>query len=327
MQDQNRAFALNHSRTIAVLMDPIEQIHFYKDSTLGLLYAAQERGHRLLYVQTDGLLAEGASVRVRAAELKVALDERSWYELGPEQIYGADSFDILLMRRDPPFNMEYVYTTYLLEALERQGVLVVNRPQPLRDLNEKVALMYFQEHAPDFVIGSDRERLEAAIHSYGQSIIKPLDGMGGRSIYSVRSGDTNVPVILEDMTDFGQTPIMVQRYVPEIVEGDKRVFVVAGQVADMMLVRRPVAGEHRGNMAAGGQAMPEPITDVERKIAESVGPYLHQRGIVFAGIDVIGNYLTEVNVTSPTGIRELAQVGCDLAGTILDAVIAEYDAR
>lgn len=311
---------MSKDKVMGILMDPISQISYRKDTTLALLEAAQRQGWRLLYLEPDDLHVRGAEVVMSARPLEVRMDADNWFSLGQRRDVHPSDMRALLMRKDPPFNMEFVYFTYLLEVLERQGVAVINRPSGLRDLNEKAALVYCAEVAPEFIISRNMAELAAFAQEQGGAVLKPLDGMGGQSIYRLRPGDTNVPVILEDMTQYGQRTVMAQQFVPEISEGDRRVFVIAGKVADMMLVRRAAAGELRGNLAAGGQGEVMSIGATEKHIAQVVAPLLKQKGILFAGLDVIGKYLTEINVTSPTGLREVAAAGHDLAADVVMAV-------
>ena len=307
---------------MAVLMDPISQVDYKKDTTLLLLAAARDMGWELLYMEPSDLVGTGGAQELflRGRPLEVRIDSQDWFELGEPQKVPAGQVQTLQMRKDPPFNMEFVYATYLLEALSAAGVRVVNRPSSLRDLNEKAALLHFADQAPDFLISCNMADLAAFAEQYGGAVVKPLDGMGGQSIYRLVPGDTNLPVILEDITAQGTRTVMVQQHLSEIADGDRRVFLIDGEPAQHMLVRHPAKGEMRGNMAAGASTEVLPLGQAEERIARVVGPELKRRGVLFAGLDIIGNYLTEVNITSPTGLRQLQRAGHDLSGEIIAAL-------
>jgi len=310
--------------TIGILMDPIESITVEKDTTLAMMLAAQERGWNLKYfLRTDLFMRDGiASANMR--DITVKDDPAHWFDLGEAQDLRLADCDCILMRLDPPFNMDYVFTTYFLQRASDDGVLVLNNPAALRDLNEKVFTAWFPDCCPPTLITSDNAKIRDFHREFDDIIVKPLDGMGGSSIFRLKKDDPNVSVVLETMTDFGSTQIMAQKYIPEIVDGDKRILVVGGKPVSHALARMPMAGETRGNLAAGGKGIAVPLSDRDREIAETIGPVLVEKGVLFAGIDVIGDWVTEINVTSPTCARELnAQVGLDIGGQFMD-VIAEH---
>ena len=303
-------------------MDPIRGIKYAKDSTLAMLLAAQARGFELTYLeQSDLALRDGAALG-RGRPLKVQADPQSWFTLGEPRVGPLASLDVILMRKDPPFDMEYVYTTYILERAEAQGALVVNRPQGLRDMNEKVYTAWFPQCCAPTLITRDMAEMQAFLREHGKIVVKPLHGMGGRSIFVVTQDDKNTGVIFETLTDYGQRFTIVQRYLPEIVEsGDARVLLIDGEPVPFALARIPTATDNRGNLAAGAQGVGRPLTARERWVASEIGPQLAAKGMLFVGLDVIGGYVTEINVTSPTGIRELEkQFKLDIAGQFIDAV-------
>ncbi len=316
---------------VLFVMDAIDSLNLKKDSTLAMVRAAQRRGWNVTYLQQQDLFYKDHQTwgLVRSLKLSPAfvaqLDPATthagpWYELGEAQAVPlAAHVDLVLMRKDPPFNMDYIYTTYLLERLEAQGVLVVNKPASLRDCNEKFFATAFPDCCPPLVISSRADVLRAFQAEQGDVVLKRLDGMGGSSIFLVRAGDPNFSVIIETLTQHGQQQIMAQRYLPEIVDGDKRILLIDGEPVPYALARIPSQGEARGNLAAGGRGEGRPLTARDRWIAAQVGPELRARGLYFVGIDVIGDYLTEVNVTCPTCIRELdTQFSLDIAGMLLD---------
>ena len=308
-------------RSIGVVMDPIETISPKKDSTLAMLLAAERRGWDIVYFrQSDLYLLDGAPGG-RGRRLHVADSTERWSELGEPWEGGLETLDTLLMRKDPPFDMEYIYTTYILELAEKRGALVVNRPASLRDINEKAYTAWFPHCTPPSMVTRSHEQVLRFLDAHQKIVLKPLDGMGGRSIFVVTKGDVNTNVILETLTDYGQHFIMAQRYVPEITQGDKRILLIDGIPIDYALARVPAPGEHRGNLVMGARGEGRPLTDRDRWLCGEVGPVLAERGVLFAGLDVIGDYLTEINVTSPTGIRELdRQYGLDVAAKLLDAI-------
>ncbi len=311
------------SLKIGVVMDPIEAINYKKDSTLAMLWAAQDRGWQLFYMeQADLYLRDGVAMG-RMAPLSVARDPHDWFSRGDYTLAPLTDLDVILMRKDPPFDNEFIYSTYLLEQAEQQGTLVVNRTQSLRDCNEKLFATHFPQCCPPVLVSRNPQLLKAFHVEHQDVIFKPLDGMGGDSIFRVKPGDPNLSVILETLTGHGSRQIMAQRFIPEIKDGDKRILMIDGKPVDYCLARIPAVGETRGNLAAGGLGQGRPLTDRDRWICDQVAPDLKRRGMLFAGLDVIGDYLTEINVTSPTCIRELNdQFGLDIAGQLMD-VIAE----
>jgi len=306
---------------IAVVMDPIASIAVKKDSTFAMLLEGQRRGHRMHYAHRGGLALAGSRAVGRLAPVQVHDDPADWYRLEPSVLRPLADMDVVLMRKDPPFDAEFLYDTMVLESAQRDGVLVVNDPRGLRDLNEKLAALLFPELCPPTLISRDMEALSAFVREHGDCVLKPLDGMGGRSIFRAHPGDDNLRPILETLTFGGQRLSLVQRYVPEIVDGDKRVLLVDGEAVPYMLARVPQKGDFRGNLAVGGRGEGRPLTAVEAAIAARVGPELRRRGMLFVGLDVIGGFLTEVNVTSPTCIRELdAQFGLNIAGLLFERI-------
>ncbi len=304
-----------------VVMDPIADIKSYKDSTFAMMLEAQRRGHVLWYMeQSDLSVVEGVAM-ANMRRVEVRDQEQDWFTLGDIEKRELGTLDILLMRKDPPFDMAYVYTTYILDLAERAGVLVVNRPQALRDANEKCFITMFPQCCVPTHITQSSADIRAFINTHGLAIVKPLGGMGGDSIFQARPDDPNLNVILETITRDDSEMVMVQTYIPEIVAGDKRILMVDGVAEDYALARIPGAGDFRGNLAKGGRGEGIPLNDRDRWICEQVGPELSRRGILFAGLDVIGDYLTEINVTSPTCIRELdAQYGLNIAGSLFDVL-------
>ena len=306
---------------IGVLMDPIDTINTKKDTTLGLLRAASASGHQLTYLEQTDLSVRDGETMASLRPLTVYDDDASWYALGDRYNASLSKLDVVLMRKDPPFDMEFFYTTQLLEDAERRGTLVVNRCASLRDCNEKLFATQFPECCPPLLVSRDPNALKAFHAEHGDVIFKPLDGMGGQSIFRVRNSDPNLNVILETLTQNGGVTIMAQQYLPAIQEGDKRILMINGEAVPWSLARVPLAGESRGNLAAGGSGRVQPLTERDQWIANHVGPTLRERGLYFVGLDVIGDYLTEINVTSPTCLREIeAESGLDIAGQLLDSL-------
>lgn len=291
--------------SLGVVMDPIADIKFYKDTTLALLLAAQERGWNLYYMEQKDLYLAQGEARANTRNLFVADNGDNWFELGLHEDRKLGDLDVILMRKDPPFDTEYVYSTYILEAAQEQGALVVNDPRSLRDCNEKIFATRFPQCSPPLLVSRDMLRLREFHFQHGDVVFKPLDGMGGSRIFRCRQDDPNVGVILETLTDFGKQLIMAQRYIPAITEGDKRILVVDGEAVPYCLARIPAKGETRGNLAAGGTGVAQPLTEKDMWIVEQVAPTLKEKGLMFVGLDVIGEYLTEINVTSPTCAREI----------------------
>ena len=320
---------------VAFLTDPLAGFDLKKDSTLAMMRAAVKRGWRVTcFEQSDLCWRDGrASATLRDVSLDAAFLEAldpalvpaQWHRLGAAEEVDLGAPDLIMMRKDPPFDMEYIYATYFLEHAQAQGAAVVNAPQSLRDCNEKFFASWFPDCVPPLIIARSAERLAAFHAEHGDVVFKPLDGMGGANIFRAKPDDPNLGVIIENLTARGTRQIMAQRYVPEIVAGDKRILLLAGEPVDHALARIPKAGESRGNLAAGGTGVAQPLTPRDRFIASRVGPELKRRGILFAGIDVIGDYLTEINVTCPTCIRELdAQCSLDIAGELMDGLAAEF---
>jgi glutathione synthase len=308
--------------TLGVVMDPIESIQVKKDSTYAMLLAAQRRGWALRYMtQPDLFLRDGRSYAMQRP-LVLRDGESRWFELGESSSGPLGELDVVLMRKDPPFDMEYVYTTYLLERAEREGALVVNKPQSLRDANEKLFTAWFPECCTPTLVTRNSAQLRAFLEEHDDVILKPLEGMGGTSIFRVSVRDPNRNVIFETLTHNGQRFAMAQRFIPEIATtGDKRILLIDGEPVPYALARMPAPGETRGNLAAGGRGVGVELTERDYWICAQVGPELKRRGLMFVGVDVIGDYLTEINVTSPTCIRELdGQFGTDIAGSLLDSV-------
>lgn len=308
---------------LGILMDPIGSINIKKDSTFAMMLAAQRRGWRLWYLEVGDLLLRDDRTLARMRPVAVMDDPGDWYRLGTEIERPLDSLDALLMRKDPPFDIEYIFATYLLERAQEAGCLVVNHPRSLRDANEKVFVTAFPECAPPTLITRQARAIRSFHLEHGDIILKPLHGMGGASVFRVRPEDPNLSVIIESLTGHGERFCMAQRFIPEIRDGDKRILMVYGKPVPYCLARIPAAGETRGNLAAGAKGEARPLTERDRWIAAQVGPRLRERDILFAGLDVIGDYLTEINITSPTCIREIdAAYGTDIAGDLMDAIQA-----
>ena len=308
---------------LGVVMDPIAGLNYKKDSTLALLWAAQDRGWELHYLEQQDLFLRDGNARANTRALRVHRDAARWFELGEPREIALGELDVVLMRKDPPFDSEFLYSTHILEAGTRDGCLVVNEPRSLRDCNEKLFATRFPQCCPPLLVSRDPARLREFQREHGDVIFKPLDSMGGTLIFRVRDGDPNISVILETLTANGATTIMAQRYIPQIVDGDKRILMIDGEPVPYALARIPRAGEFRGNLAKGGSGRGQPLSERDRWICGEVGPDLKRRGLLFVGLDVIGDYLTEVNVTSPTCIRELdAQFGINIAGMLFDRLEA-----
>ena len=313
---------------VGIVMDPIGSIIVKKDTTLAMMLAAQRRGWALRYMELGDLFVRDGIAHARMRPIEVRDDPRDWYTLGEPDTRPLASLDVILMRKDPPFDMEFVYSTYILERAEAAGVLVVNRPRSLRDANEKMFTAWFPQCCPPTLVTRDHARMDAFLREHGDIIVKPLDGMGGVSIFRVRTGDPNVNVVFETLTRQQTRYAMCQRYIPEIREGDKRVLLIEGEPVDYALARVPAGGDARGNLAAGARGVGMEITPRMRDIAGEVGPVLREKGLVFVGLDVIGDHLTEINVTSPTCVREIdAAFGLDVAGQLMDAIETRLAAR
>ena len=306
---------------LAFVVDPIDQLKAYKDSSIAMMREAARRGHEVHALDARALFLRDGSVRCTARRLSMGEDDHAWYRVLDEHDARLSGFDLVLMRKDPPFDQEYYYATLLLEMAQAEGTRVVNDPRALRDWNEKLAILRFPALVPPTLVAGDMARVHAFIDAHADVILKKLDGMGGTMIFRVAAADPNRNVIVETLTDMGRRTIMAQRFIPEIAQGDKRVLVIGGKPFSHCLARIPRAGETRGNLAAGGIGVARPITPRDREIAEAVGKGLAEAGIVFAGLDVIGEWLTEVNVTSPTCIVEIAeQTGLNAARDLMDAL-------
>jgi len=310
------------SLSLGVIMDPIGAISFYKDTSLALLLAAQERGWALHYMEQQDLYLDGGQARASTRPLRVFDDSQRWYQLGERQERRLADLDVLLMRKDPPFDTEFTYSTYILEAAQREGALVVNDPQSLRDCNEKLFATQFPQCCPPLIVSRDPARLRRFHREQSNVVFKPLDGMGGSRIFHCKADDPNVSVILETLTDFGRQTVMGQRYLAQISAGDKRILIIDGEAVPYCLARIPASGETRGNLAAGGRGQAQPLSERDRWIVAQVAPTLKRKGLLFVGLDVIGDYLTEINVTSPTCVREIDRAQDTRIGERLMAAIA-----
>ena len=312
-----------NSLRLGVVMDPIEDIKYAKDSTLAMLLAAQARGFELVYMEQNDLSLRDGRAFARMRPLTVKADPAAWYTLGEPKVAPLKgAVDVVLMRKDPPFDMEYIYSTYMLERAEAEGVLICNRPQGLRDMNEKVYTAWFPQACAPTLITRDMADMAAFVREHGKAVCKPLDGMGGRSIFVVDAGDKNMNVIFETLTASGQRFAITQRYIPDIVQtGDSRVLLIDGEPGPYALARIPSPSDNRGNLAAGAKGVGRPLNDRDRWLAAQVGPTLAAKGMIFVGLDVIGGFVTEINVTSPTGIRELdKQFNLNIGDLLMQAI-------
>ena len=306
---------------VAFILDPLPELHAYKDSSVAMMRALAKRGHRLFAMEQRDLLWDSGRTCGRARPIEVRDDDDDWYRAGAGTLRELKDFSAVIMRKDPPFDMEYVYSTYLLECAEREGARVYNRPRAIRDHNEKLAIAKFREFIAPTLVTRDMDLVGQFIDDQEDVVVKPLDGMGGASVFRVRESDPNRNVIVETVSRHGRRMVMVQRYLLEIVDGDKRVLLIAGQVVPFCLARIPKAGETRGNLAAGGRGEARPLSDRDREIAEALAPALWKEGLMVVGLDVIGPCLTEVNVTSPTCFVEIAQqTGFDVPGMFAEAL-------
>lgn len=306
---------------LGMVMDPIESINIKKDSTFAMLLAARRRNWDVYYMQVSDLNVADGLAQATARRLDVKDDPAGWFTLGEPEPVALRSLDVILMRKDPPFNMEYIYATYVLDLAVRQGARVINNPQSLRDANEKFSTTWFPQCAAPTLVTRQAGQILAFLRHHKDIVLKPLDGMGGASIFRVTQEDKNTNVIIETLTDHGQRFAIAQRYIPEITKGDKRILLINGEPVPYALARIPPAGETRGNLAVGGTGKGVPLSDRDLWICQQLAPELKQRGLVFVGIDVIGDYLTEINVTSPTCIRELDKLyNLDIAGQLMDYI-------
>jgi len=308
---------------VIVVMDPIEAINPAKDSTLAILLAAKARGCDIFYATLKDLWLRDGVAYGRLTQLDVFSDPAGWFEFGPVQVAKLGDFDVILMRKDPPFDTEYIYGTYILERAELEGVLVCNRPQGLRDMNEKVYTAWFPQCCAPTLITRNMHDMSEFLREHGKAVCKPLDGMGGKSIFVLEHGDKNRNVVFETLTGSGARYAIVQRYLPQIVTGgDCRIILVDGEPVPFALQRMPAPDDNRGNLAAGATAESRPLNDRDRWLCAQIGPKLRAAGMLFVGLDVIGDYVTEINVTSPTGIRELNKKhGIDIGGMLIDAIL------
>lgn len=306
---------------LGIVMDPIQSITIKKDTSFAMLLEAQRRGYELWYMEMGDLSLRGGDSFGRMAKLTVKEDAKQWFTLDEPQLQPLSDLDVILMRKDPPFDTEYIYATYLLERAEEKGTLIVNKPQSLRDANEKLYTAWFSEFTPTTLVTRSAQDIRAFYEEHGDIILKPLDGMGGASIFRVKQGDPNLGVIIETLTEHGSRYCMAQAYIAAISAGDKRVLVIDGEVVPYCLARIPQGGETRGNLAAGGLGVAQPLSDSDRRIAEALGPTLKAKGLIFVGLDIIGDKLTEINVTSPTCVREIeAAFPVNIAGMLMDAI-------
>jgi glutathione synthase len=306
---------------LGIVMDPIEDIHFKKDSSLAMLLAAQKRGWEIEYMELPDMYLDGGKAMARTRSLTVHNNPEDWFGFGASQERALGDLDVILMRKDPPVDREFLMATYILESAEQQGAFVVNPSATLRDCNEKLFATQFQDLTPPVLVSRSSQRFRDFYARHGDIIMKPVDGMGGRSIFRVKENDNNLGVIIEMLTNDGAHQAMAQKFIPEIADGDKRILLIDGEPVPYALARIPSQGENRGNLAAGGRGEGRELTARDREICARVVPVIKEKGLVFVGLDVIGDYLTEINVTSPTCIRELdAAFGIDISGMLMDAI-------
>ncbi|MCX8738162.1 glutathione synthase [Gilliamella sp. B2824] len=307
---------------LGIVMDPISQIKIKKDTSFAMLHEAQKRGYQLFYMEMNDLFLLNGEAYATIRTLTVHNDNSHWFDMGDEQTLPLSELDVILMRKDPPFDTEFIYATYILERAEAKGVLVVNKPQSLRDCNEKLFTAWFAEFTPETLVTRQTNQLKSFYQKYGDIILKPLDGMGGASIFRIKTGDPNVSVIIETLTEHNSRYCMAQTYIPAIKDGDKRVLVVDGEPVPYCLARIPQKGETRGNLAAGGHGEVRALSESDWQIAKSIAPVLKQKGLLFVGLDIIGDKLTEINVTSPTCVREIESENPKLSitGMLMDAI-------
>lgn len=312
---------------VGVVMDPIESIIVKKDTTLAMLLAAQKRGWVIHYMLQSNLYMDQGLPRAKMQTLSVMDDEQDWFKLGIHSDQALAELDVILMRKDPPFNLDYIYSTYILEQAQREGTLIVNDPQSLRDCNEKLFATQFPQCCPPVLAAASESKLKAFHEEHEDVIYKPLDGMGGTSIFRAKKDDANLSVIIETLTNGGSRQIMAQKYIPEIKNGDKRILLIDGNPVEYCLARVPAIGESRGNLAAGGSGIAQKLTDRDRWICEEVSPALKERGLLFVGLDVIGEYLTEINITSPTCVREIDRAqNLDISDDLMDCIQEKLEA-
>ncbi|MBE0366851.1 MULTISPECIES: glutathione synthase [Pseudoalteromonas] len=309
------------AKKLGIISDPINGFNIKKDTGFAMMMAAQSRGYELFYMEMDDLYLYQGNAMATAAKATVFDDAKNWYQLEEKQDISLSDLDVILMRKDPPFDTEYIYATYMLERAEEAGTLIVNKPQSLRDANEKLFTAWFSEHTPDTLVTRSQAQIRTFLDKHQDIILKPLDGMGGASIFRVKHDDPNIGVICETLTEHGSRFAMAQQYIPAIKQGDKRVLVVDGEVMPYCLARIPQGGETRGNLAAGGRGEARPISDDDKKIAEAVAPILKEKGLIFVGLDIIGDKLTEINVTAPTCVKEIeAAYDISIMDKLFDAI-------
>jgi len=311
-------------KKLAVIMDPLQNITPHKDSSLAMILEAQARGFEIFCGDLNDIWLEKDVPRGRLSKVKVFDESDHWFDLGETVELNLGDLDVILMRKDPPFDIQYVFSTYVLEQAQRQGTVVVNQPQGLRDANEKAFLAWFPDCVPATLIARSLEQMREFISQHKKVVVKPLDMMGGRSVFATSLEDGNHNVIFETVSDYGKRYTMLQQYIPEISKtGDRRILLIDGHPIPFALARIPAVGDHRGNMDAGARVEVHPLTDREQEICDQIGPRLRDKGLLFAGIDIIGDYMTELNVTSPTGIRELqSETGLPIAGHLFDAILS-----
>lgn len=306
---------------LAFVLDPLDSLKTYKDSSVAMMREAARRGHALSALEQKDIVWQGGRVLGHARTLELSGEQDEWYRTGPAEAVPLSRFDAVLMRKDPPFDMEYVYSTYLLELAQSEGARVVNDPRAVRDFNEKLAIARYARYTAPTLVTRQESLIREFLSEHGDIVVKPLDGMGGHSVFRIHRGDHNLNVILETLTHYGTRTVMAQRHIPEIARGDKRVLVIGGKPVPYALARIPKEGEHRGNLAAGGTGVAQMLSARDREIAETLGPDLLARGLLIVGLDVIGDWLTEVNVTSPTCMQEIMQqTGFNVAGMVIEAV-------
>lgn len=312
----------------AFILDPLPVLKAYKDSSIAMMRAVAARGHRVFAIEQPALYWRDGATRASGVPLTLHADDHDWYSAGDSEDRALKDFAAVMMRKDPPFDMEYVYSTYLLEAAEREGARIFNRPRAIRDYNEKFAIAAFRAFTAPTLVTRDAALINAFIDEHHDTIVKPLDGMGGTSVFRVRADDPNRNVIVETVAQLGTRSVMAQRFIPQISAGDKRILLIAGEIVPYSLARIPKAGETRGNLAAGGRGVAQPLSARDREIGEALAKPLWDEGLLVVGIDVIGDYLTEVNVTSPTCFVEIAeQSGFDIGGMYADALIRACERR
>ncbi|PCH62203.1 MAG: glutathione synthase [SAR86 cluster bacterium] len=313
---------------LGIVMDPIESITVKKDTSLAMLLAAQKRGWELFYMQASDLYMDQGISKASMKQLTVRDDADSWFSYGETVDQQLSELDVILMRKDPPFNTDFIYATYLLEQAQQAGCLVVNNPQALRDCNEKLFAAQFPQCCPPFMVACAAAPLKDFYLKNEDIIVKPLDGMGGTSIFRIKPNDPNFSVIIETLTNYGSRQIMAQKFVPEIKQGDKRILLIDGEPVPYALARIPASGETRGNLAAGGTGVAQPLSERDYWICGQVSASIKARGLLFVGIDVIGDYLTEINVTSPTCVREIDRAyNLDIAGDLMDCIAAKLASK